>query len=504
MRPSIFSYNISRPYPFKWFTPVVFIGGLIAALLLSVLNFVSNGYYLSVEISTNPNSTITQGIWFANWPSFLTSKVQPTCQSVGIPINSQFYTNQTGLTYTLTKIWQPTSNPENINISPSLIYHNNILEDCKTNAIVMNIQALDQLPGQFSWNEWAADVLAYITCSINGESGRTMFNLTTNYNLVPQDASFPDNSAYTAHDESTLFSFVSRDKETRASLWWGETLLSMYWISLSYALQVIRWDDTQSGTPAIRKGAISFTPNHAAAKVGNPNVPSAADITKLDYFNIDYRFIVQTSFNDFDVIWPGPINITTSNVSSDNTYPNIWIPADRLAKSLQSVIMTDLGQTSSTFPNILTNATTLEYFTSDMKNIVPGEIKNVHPIPAQQDYLSLRSETGPLIVTPSVIISNYICQVPRRKPVGEIFVSVLLADLVFLQALWKLLRLYTETFLLRKKLGPRVNYCEGCLRDDTLHTSQAPVGAVSARAKPTSDETGEKESRQKLLEKSSP
>ncbi len=45
MDSSMFSYNISRPYPFRWFTPVVFVGGAIALVLFSLLNLVSTGYY---------------------------------------------------------------------------------------------------------------------------------------------------------------------------------------------------------------------------------------------------------------------------------------------------------------------------------------------------------------------------------------------------------------------------------------------------------------------------
>jgi hypothetical protein len=44
MSPSLFSYKISRPYPYAWFTPVALIGGTIALALFSVLNVVSSGY----------------------------------------------------------------------------------------------------------------------------------------------------------------------------------------------------------------------------------------------------------------------------------------------------------------------------------------------------------------------------------------------------------------------------------------------------------------------------
>lgn len=54
---SFLEYNITRPYPLKWFTPAAIIGGLIATVLFTLLNFASNGYLLVVESSLNPNVT---------------------------------------------------------------------------------------------------------------------------------------------------------------------------------------------------------------------------------------------------------------------------------------------------------------------------------------------------------------------------------------------------------------------------------------------------------------
>jgi len=89
----MFSYGISRPYPFKWFTPVVLAGFLVATVLFSFLNFASSGYDLILEASSDPNTTISEGIWFRNWSSYLTSKVKPSCQSVDLHVNTLPFTN---------------------------------------------------------------------------------------------------------------------------------------------------------------------------------------------------------------------------------------------------------------------------------------------------------------------------------------------------------------------------------------------------------------------------
>jgi hypothetical protein len=44
MHESIFSYNITRPYPYQWFTWLVVLGGIAATALFSVINLAANGY----------------------------------------------------------------------------------------------------------------------------------------------------------------------------------------------------------------------------------------------------------------------------------------------------------------------------------------------------------------------------------------------------------------------------------------------------------------------------
>lgn len=57
MHKSRFSYPISKPYPFRWFTPVTLVGGLVLAVLLSLLNLSANGFYLKTVYTSDPNST---------------------------------------------------------------------------------------------------------------------------------------------------------------------------------------------------------------------------------------------------------------------------------------------------------------------------------------------------------------------------------------------------------------------------------------------------------------
>lgn len=130
---------------------------------------------------------------------------------------------------------------------------------------------------------------------------------------------------------------------------------------------------------------------------------------------------------------------------STNTTPNVWLAADSLAKSFYSTILIDLGQTTAT-PNILTNATALQYFSQNI-TYMQRQIVNAIPGPANDSYEALKDQMGPLSMYAAVISTKYLCEVPKRKSSGTLFVSILVADLVFLQALWKIFTLCTGAWL---------------------------------------------------------
>lgn len=454
MHESVFSYNVTRPYPFRWFTPVVFIGGLFALVFFSFLNLVPNSTFLVVDTSTNPNKTVSDGVLFKKWPSYLTSKIQPICQSVDIPVNTKFFTNQTALTYTLTGVSQKTPSA-GIDVLPSLTYHNNLIEGCRLNAIEMDLDALDRLAAQLAWAEWGVNLRAYLSCRV---AGQTMFNLTGQYDYAPETVSF---------DKSTLSAFIGRDKDKKASLWWGESLLSMYWASLSKTMQDIRSNASAAGQDTIRKGTIYFTPNNATTAAAAELAPKA-DGLDPEFFNVEYSFIKDSSqvgaFTvDFHGINQPPTTIPL--LSSQGPNRSIWPLADALAKSFLSTILVDLGQGHvSAYPNLLTNATALQHLTSPFPTIL-SNLANARPGPAQQDFNTLQSSTGPLHTTPSVIFTKYICQVPKRKSAANVVIAVLIADLVFMQALWKVLCWATEILFLEKRkavLGSHSRRCGGC------------------------------------------
>ena len=228
--------------------------------------------------------------------------------------------------------------------------------------------------------------------------------------------------------------------------------MSMYWAYTTRQMQDIRANQTANDLPGIRKGTLYFYLNDDL---------SVTNITQLNFFEVDFRFIVDKGQGDFDIIYPGSYGqydhyTSIANLINEESYPNIWEAADVLAKAAYSTVLTDLGQVSAS-PNILTDSEYLTYFTSNFSE-ARHEIANAYPGPATQAYGT--EGTGSLGTTPSVISTKYLCQVPQRKSGSNLFVSVLVADLVFLQAVWFLFKFGVDVLFLRGK--PGANHCQGC------------------------------------------
>lgn len=119
--------------------------------------------------------------------------------------------------------------------------------------------------------------------------------------------------------------------------------------------------------------------------------------------------------------------------------------ADSLAKAFYSAISADLGMMNG--PNILTNEATLQSFTSNYSNIV---FDLLSAGPATASYDDLKAVMGKPHITSSTIFTTYLCQTPERKLTSALIISVLLANLVLLRALWSIFTV-TATYLAKKE-----------------------------------------------------
>jgi len=142
---------------------------------------------------------------------------------------------------------------------------------------------------------------------------------------------------------------------------------------------------------------------------------------------------------------------------------------DRLAKSLYSFILADLGQ--STPSNILAHPSLLMEFVNLTENQIPSPYNGLSgslgypPMDSETAFFNQTQKFAGLSIPsidPSTISAQYLCQVPVRKSIGSLIISILVADLVFLQALWKILNWVVTLGLERRH--PEARYCIGCAK----------------------------------------
>lgn len=414
---------IRRNYPYRSFTLFVTILGLAFLALFSFINLASSGFSLVVEYTTDPNITVT-GV-----PKIFASKMKPSCQPSPIDGQTKIATTNNALFYTVTSV----QSEGNRTLLPSLIYLNNPLESCNVTQVAIYMEHSDaRTAAQLAVSGWGITILGKSTCRVELNGGPVIVNTTAQWDPYP--ASITTFSGYTT--------FLGRDKDARASLYWGESLLANHRVHLNNEMDGI--PNNQS------KYEITFTVRD-----------SHRNITDLSFFSVDARSIafgVQEDGSPFRTIVFVDDKRTVGSLISGGDM--LFLAADNLVKSFLSVILTDLGQIAAE-QNILRDASLLQHFTSNFSQILTlHDTRGSGPI--LEDYNTLKDTTGPLVVNPSTLAVNHLCNVPQRKPWSELVVSILIADLVFMRALWSIFTLATSSWVKSKdKTG---NWCEGCVK----------------------------------------
>ncbi|QIX00016.1 hypothetical protein AMS68_005533 [Peltaster fructicola] len=459
MARSTFSYNVQRSYPYKWFTPVVIIGGSLLIVLFSFLNLGSSGYNLTTELTQNPNST-SSGSFYDQLPSFIASKLQRSCEPAIIPINSNIMTNNSALTYTLRSVVGADAQ-----LQPSLSYQYNFLENCTVNTVIVFLEySLSRTAAQYAARQFGANVQADITCSTQlASTGRTIVNLTALWDPFPS----------TVATYEAVF-FPGRNKTASASMYWGESLLMLNWLKTTG--DMLRTYKSEVLQPLL--------------KAETTLVKSGLTLDVLDssYYNASFRgisFHVTEPWLDFsETNWNWNFSdVTIRQLEEISFAADIWNGVDHLAKSFEATVLADLGQITTT-PNILADAAMLQNFTSNFTNewSIYSPPDSLFEIVAQSDYNSLKGSTGPLGIRPAVLGATYICNVPKQKPIGDLIIAILVADLVLLQTAWKIYCLIVGMVL--RRTNKDADRCQGCLSNaEVMSVDGVEYQSISARPK---------------------
>lgn len=187
------------------------------------------------------------------------------------------------------------------------------------------------------------------------------------------------------------------------------------------------------------------------------------DLSSKEFFNIHYHFIEKTDESANVNIYANPLDKNTLQKITDahndlNIRLLIWDDVDRYGKSFYSTVLADLGQQNK--PNILTSNDTdlLEEYTANIAGF--SHKLNAVMGPATSSYNETSQENfGPLEITPSTIHSQYLCQIPQRKPWSQLVLAILIADLVFLKLLWTVMNIAATWWV--AKLDRDAMLCQG-------------------------------------------
>ncbi|KAK4949764.1 hypothetical protein LTR10_011606 [Elasticomyces elasticus] len=448
---SHFSYNLTRPYPFRWFTPVVIVGGVVLTALFSVLNFAANGYVLGSTFVADPNSTLIKKAWFEKSPFSYSSKLSPSCQPANIAPSTQL-TAKSGSQYTLGNVWTEDEKGA-VTPLPSLTYLNNSFTDCNFQGIQIFLLNYDPVSNGHYWN-WNRDSSAtgYVTCSI--DNGQLPVHLNLSITVKSALQGNPGRSGY---------EYLTAKQQTQASLWFGQLLMWMNFNQMLFQMAEVNY--TESGLSTLVTGVGMYV-------VQNPN---ASSILQDDFMSISEQI---TGYESYYTVaggyFRGPMGSDITSIRELYVGGTVIGRAvDGFAKSFYSFILADLGQTSS--PSVLADAEVLDQFWTACYNDVDADPSNFveNGSLATNSFDTLKGMTGSIGVLNATLNAQYLCQIPQRKDTASVLFAVIVADLVLLQAAWKIFTWITKFWL--EKKDPEAKYCSGC----TAQLGSPSVGADS-------------------------
>ncbi|XXG95603.1 hypothetical protein Hte_001871 [Hypoxylon texense] len=398
-----------------------------------------------------------------NWDNDVVPKCEPRLVSVG----DRFFSTNLGFYYEVISISRYDGNRRGATSLPSVPYLNNTLEDCHTDDVKINFVKSDlSSPPDSWWISWGpSGTVTKAHCTVLSESGPANLTLGVEYRGIGGHGyDYVINDNYTTH----------------ASVWWGTRLLNAYWHSVMTVMSQV----------TVPGGDRDVFFNHGRAHYYWTDHTAEKSIRDLDFFRLHFYFlgsnakvINSNTFKDRPTD-----NLTALYNNASVPYSTVITEGLHFAKIMHSLISVDLG--NSRLPNLLLDDDSLTYalLSPDDMNRRPGgllydnstgfvEFYKATKIPApdllgrdddlvfiNQSYNAFRSRVGDLGTQNATILSQYLCSVPVQKSTWTMLIGVLMADIVFLQAAWKLLTMTAGS--MASNQNPKAMFCQGCLRDE--------------------------------------
>ncbi|KAI2616729.1 hypothetical protein GGR54DRAFT_219060 [Hypoxylon sp. NC1633] len=434
---SSFSYSITRAYPLRWFTPVAFVGGIIATALVSFINVAATGYELVPTSTPDPNATEANNLWFAKWPSYLVG-AQAACQATSIQVQNTMYTDKTAFPYTLSKVWK-LDQDNNRDYQGSLIYKSYPLQNCNITEMIIMFDGPGRTAGQITVAPMGGTITSTAECYIDADDpkDRTYFEVFATYDAIP-----PPSQADTF--------FLSVNKTEDVSMYWGYSLLGMYWRTLMQAF----FDADVALSHPFTKGIVKLVRN-----------TSLSGTIEDQYRNLDFLSVASCYFvplNSTGIAstlnpYCNTHSITELAASPTNVFerpvPSIWRWVSDLGKAMWSTTLADLGRNDDTLPNMLARPDLLQIASADLtlaNQTLRTQFRwGIHELIYKESFDPSQSKGTQLAINQSIIVDDYLCQIPQVKSPGNLFLSVLVADLAILQAVWMIYTLLVDRFFVK-------------------------------------------------------
>ncbi|KAK7223326.1 hypothetical protein V2G26_011329 [Clonostachys chloroleuca] len=428
MYKSLYSYSLIRHYPYRWFTPVLAVGGVIAIAGFSLLNVAGQGYELTPRSSVNPNETSSQRDWLSNWPTFLVG-AHPSCEDTVIPLQAQIYTNKSAIPYTIESVWKFTDDEQTENLG-SLVYHNQPLEQCNISSIFCDFDTQTRSASQMAMLPVGGTVTTTIVCYFGSKEGRTYVQLNG-----PFDPVGPPYRHYR--------SFIYSNQSYQANLHWGHSMMRTYWADMM-------WKFAESNKKRENRwynGVVSVD------LLPEKQIATEQDIMDKDFLRLDC-FLNQRQGPDtrtFIDFCASRRNITTFAALGGDDVPDLdfWESANNFSKATYFTVLADLGRDDASMPNILSRPALLKAITQSLaftrKNMSEAFSWGLHDTGAKS-FDPSEFPSVDLTIEPAVLSTTYLCKVRVLKNPANLIMAVLVADIVFVSALWRLYKWAVDTF----------------------------------------------------------
>lgn len=457
---SIFSYAVTRPYPWPWFTWVVMAGFIILTVLFSFVAVAGNAYQFQSVYTTNPNATVSHKEWYQKAPFSWLAAMDSSCEAAQLTVGGQYFTTNRGFVYTLDSIRKGDHGTSEA--LSSIQYRNATLVDCEVTGIRINMQRVDNTRmSQRFWTWGASSAQATTMCILRSDEVVARANFTATLPSVKDSQMIMQN-------------FLVQNVTSNAGLYYGVRILGSWYGRLA---AVMGWQEPGglTGTSSYGSGSIDL--------VRNVNVMDykAADFWLCDatFYDSGRDLMFQhfpATIQDWADQW------TTDDPDKQYNLPNISTTVDAFGKTFYSLLLSDFGVTTAS--NALLTASGLEYLQSindtDAAEMAAGKDPSLGTVTHWFDAGNDRAQELDTAKA-ATIFTQYLCSVPKQKGGFSLFFGVLLADIVFLNTAWKLFTWLATWWLGRRDL--LMNHCIGCIeRQGMVLADQDNVSHVRRNA----------------------